>query len=571
MSAVLGISAGYHDAAAALVVDGEVVAAMAEERFSRRKNDAALPRQAARACLGRAGIAAGALDRVIFYENPFAKLERVLVSFLRTFPRAWRQFPRAVSAQIGSKIWVLDQLAAMLDVPRERVTTTNHHRSHAASAFFASPYEDAAVLTIDGVGEDVSTALWRGSGTTLACVGGVPYPHSLGMLYAALTAYLGFEVNEGEYKVMGLAAFGAPRFKDEMSRLVTLRPDGSFELGMAYFAFETDTDLGFGPKMEALLGPRRAYGRPWDLEGSEEDRRYADIAASLQWITEEAVLALAREARKRTGCDALCLAGGVALNCVANARVRREAGFARVFVQPAAGDAGGALGAAILGAIELDGRRPAPMTTAALGEAPRNDEARALALGLGLEPTAPDDPLAEVAARVAEGQIVAFCRGRFEWGPRALGQRSLLASPVTAAMRERLNRVVKKREPFRPFAPAVLREEADRWFEDTDDDLTPFMTTVARVRPERRGELGAVTHVDGTARVQTVTAASAPDLHAVLRHLGAAGALPVCLNTSLNGNGEPIVASEADALAFFLSHAVDAMLIGDVLVQRKPR
>ena len=571
MSAVLGISAGYHDAAAALVVDGEVVAAMQEERFSRRKNDAALPREAARACLARAGIEAGALDRVVFYEDPFAKLERVLVSFLRTFPRSWRQFPRAVSAQIGSKIWVLDQLGAMLDVPRERVTTTNHHRSHAASAFFASPYEDAAVLTIDGVGEDVSTAMWRGEGIALTCVGGVPYPHSLGLLYAAVTAYLGFEVNEGEYKVMGLAAFGAPRFKDEVSKLVRLHPDGSFALGMEYFAFQTDADIGFGPRMEALLGPRRPYGRPWDLEGSEQDRHYADVAASLQWITEEAVLALAREARRRTGCDALCLAGGVALNCVANARLRREAGFSRVFVQPAAGDAGGALGAAILGAVELDGRRPAPMTTAALGESPRNDEARALAERLGLATTAPDDPLAEVAARIAEGQIVALCRGRFEWGPRALGQRSILASPASAAMREKLNRVVKKREPFRPFAPAVLREEAPRWFEDTDDDLTPFMTTVVRVRPERRDELGAITHVDGTARVQTVTAASAPDLHAVLCHLGAAGALPVCLNTSLNGNGEPIVGSEADALAFMLSHPVDAMVIGDLLVQRRPR
>ena len=569
MSAVLGISAYYHDSAAALVVDGEVVAAMQEERFSRRKNDSGLPKQAALACLAQAGLTAQDLDRVVFYEDPFARLERVLLASLRTFPRSWRQFPGAMRAQLSSKIWVLDSIAAMLGIERRKVTTASHHRSHAASAFFASPYERAAVLTIDGVGEEVSTAIWLGEGSNLKCLGAIEYPHSLGLLYAALTAYLGFEVNEGEYKVMGLAAFGQPRFKDEFARLLKLRPDGGFELGLPYFAFHTAADIAFSGRLEALLGPRRPPAKAWDLEGSPEDRRYADIAASLQWATEEAILALAREARRQTGCDDLCLAGGVALNCVANARVLKECGFARVFVQPAAGDAGGALGAAMLGSIELDGRRPAAMTTAALGTPMSNATARSLADRLGLDYACPADPLAATAALIAQDKVVALARGRFEWGPRALGQRSILAAPHSVEMRERLNRVVKKREPFRPFAPAVLKDRAGRWFTGHDNDMTPFMTATAQVADGRAADLGAVTHVDGSARVQTVTAAGAPDFCLLLDEIDARLGAPIALNTSLNGNGEPIVASEADAIGFFMSHPVDAMLLEDILFTRR--
>jgi len=322
MSAVLGISAYYHDAAAALIVDGQIIAAMQEERFSRIKNDPSLPRQAALACLRRANLPGEALDEVVIYENPFAKIERVLVALLRTFPRSWRQFPRAIGAQLGSKLWVLDQVAEMLDVPRDRVTYTDHHRSHAASAFFVSPFERAAVLTVDGVGEDASTALWTGDGERLTCLETIAYPHSLGLFYAALTAYLGFEVNEGEYKVMGLAAFGEPRYRAEFEKLIRLHPDGSFELELPYFAHMTDTELGFGPKLERLLGPRRPPGKPWNLDESESDRRYADVAATVQAVTEEALSALARRALRQTGMDALCLAGGVALNAAASARGR---------------------------------------------------------------------------------------------------------------------------------------------------------------------------------------------------------------------------------------------------------
>lgn len=565
MAAVLGISALYHDAAAALVVDGRVVAAMQEERFSRQKNDPELPLRAARACLSRAGLAPGDLDAVVFYENPYAKLGRVLRWQLRSFPRSFRQFPKALGAQLGSKVWVLDRLVEGLGVERARVSGGDHHRSHAASAFFTSPFEHAAVLTVDGVGEEASTALWRGRGRTLEPLARLDFPHSLGLLYGALTAYLGFEVNEGESKVMGLAAFGEPSLGAEFDRLVRLFDDGSFELDLSYFAYDTDREVGFSPALERLLGPRRPLGRPWAFGSVDpSDLPYADVAASLQVVTERALLALAREARRRTGADALCLAGGVALNAVANARLLREAGFSRLFVHPAAGDAGGALGAALDAALSLGDPRPGPLVSASLGLEPDVGETRALARALGLEPRSVDDPYALTAELLGRGRAVAFCGGRFEWGPRALGQRSILALPEDPNVRERLNRVVKRREPFRPFAPAALEAEASAHFEGAPNDMTPFMTTVCRVREASRERLGAVTHVDGTARAQTVTEASSPELFGVLSALARAGVPPVLLNTSLNGPGEPICASGADALAFFLAHPIDDLVVGDL-------
>jgi carbamoyltransferase len=569
MAAVLGVSAYYHDAAAALVVDGRVVAAMQEERFSRIKNDPGLPIRAARACLREARLAPGDLDAVVYYENPFAKLERVLVSLLRAFPRSVGLFPRAIADQLGKKLWVLDRIAEELEVPRTKVEYAEHHRCHAASAFFLSPFEKAAVLTVDGVGEDTTTAIWKGEGATLTRVAEIGFPHSIGLLYGALTAWLGFEVNEGEYKVMGLAAFGQPTLREELSKVFRLHDDASFELVLPYFTYDSGGDVGFSPKLEQLLGPRRPVGRPWDLANDASDRRYANVAATLQAITEDAMLALAREARKRTETDALCLAGGVALNAVANARLLRASGFARVAVHPAAGDAGGALGAAVLGALERGDPRPSPLVTAALGEAIDTAAADATARALGLAPRRVDDPAATVASLLEQKKIVAVCAGRFEWGPRALGQRSLLALPEDPAVRTRLNAVIKRREPFRPFAPAVLEERSAERFEGAPNDMTPFMTTVCNVRDEARDRLEAVTHVDGTARVQTVTPESAPFLARILLEVEGRAGTPVVLNTSLNGPGEPIVASATDALAFFTAHPVDAMLIDDLLFERR--
>lgn len=564
MAAVLGISANYHDAAAALVIDGQLAAAMQEERFTRIKNDPSLPLSAAGACLAHAKLDAAALDEVVFYENPYAKLERVLLSTLRTFPRALRQFPRALASQLGSKLWVLDALSSRLGVRRERVTFREHHASHAASAYFASPFQRAAVLTVDAVGEDTSTALWLGEGHTLTQKARIGFPHSLGLLYSALTAYLGFEVNEGEYKVMGLAAFGKPRFRAEFEKLITLTSDG-FALGLDYFDSHTNTEVGFSRKLEALLGPRRLPGTPWLLDGNERDAHAADVAATLQAVLEEALLRLAARAKRETGADALCLAGGVALNAVANGRLFREAGFSELFVQPAAGDAGGALGAALLAASERNEPR-GTFTHAAWGTSVNGDTALGLAHALGLSATRVSSPVDAAAELLMKGEVLAFVQGRFEWGPRALGQRSLLSLPAPLAVKERLNRVIKRREPFRPFAPMVLEESAKAFFGPFAPRLAPFMTTVADVLLQAREKLEAVTHVDGTARLQTVPPQSLAG--ELLQRIGEESGAPVLLNTSLNGQGEPIVATEADALAFFLAHPVDALLISDVLIRK---
>jgi len=569
MACVLGISAYYHDAAAALVVDGQLVAAIQEERLSRIKHDPGLPISAALACLAHAGLQPGDVDRVAFYEEPFAKLERVLVHLLRHLPRTWRSFPRALASQLGSKLWVLDQLSESLAVPRDRVVTCEHHRSHAASAFLVSPFQDAAVLVVDGVGEAHATTLWHGQGHTLRPLASVDFPHSLGLLYAGLTAYLGFAVNEGEYKVMGLAAWGRPRLRDEFTKIVRLHQGGAYELELACFAHMSDAELGFGPALERLLGPRRPPGKPWDL-ADPADLRYADIAATLQQVLEEALLGLARRARELTRSQYLCLAGGVALNALANARLLRESGFARIFVQPAAGDAGGAIGAALLVSQQLGDPRPPAFTTAALGQDLDTPRTHDIARALGLPVRRVSDPAETTAKLVAADRIVAHARGRFEWGPRALGQRSILANPRARATRDRLNKLIKEREPFRPFAPAVLSERTSDYFTGEPDDMTPFMTTVAPVRPDARDRLAAVTHEDGSARLQTVDAARAPELHAVLTALAALGEDPIVLNTSLNGAGEPIVASGEDALGFWLRHPVDALIIDDLIIERDP-
>jgi len=559
------VSAYYHDAAAALVVDGQVIAAMQEERFTRIKNDASLPFHAAEACLSVAGLNADDLDEVVFYENPYSKLERVLISNLRTFPMSWKQFPLALGAQLGTKLWVLDQLAEGLGVPRAKVGFRSHHESHAASAFLPSPFEEAAVLTVDGVGEHDTTVMWRGQGSELTALGSLEYPHSLGLLYAGLTAYCGFMVNEGEYKVMGLSSFGQPRFREQFDKLIRLSADGSFELGLEYFAYMTDPALGFGPKLEQLLGPRRPVGRPWDLD-SAEDRRFADVAATLQQVTEEALLGLCAELRRQTDASALCLAGGVALNAVANARLLRDSGFDRIWVQPAAGDAGAALGAAMLGSVALgDGRTQ--LDTMALGTAIDAGRGQAVARSLGLVAERVDQPANVAAELLGRERIVAVANGRFEFGPRALGQRSLLANPAGAQTRDHLNRLVKHREPFRPFAPAVLADRTPAWFDGEENDMTPYMTTVLDVRADKRDELRAVTHVDGTARLQTVRQ-PASMMRGVLESLERRTGSPVVLNTSLNGPGEPICATETDALGFFVAHRVDALLLDDVLVTR---
>jgi carbamoyltransferase len=567
MATVLGISAFYHDAAAALVMDGVVVAAMQEERFSRIKHDPSLPKAAAQACISYAKIRPEQLDAVVYYEQPFQKLERILVSTLRGFPRSLRQFPRAIRSQLAEKLWVLDSISEMLNVPRQRVHAVSHHQAHAASAFLVSPYERAAVLTLDGVGEDTTTAIWSGDGDKLSLVAKTRWPQSLGLFYAAMTAWAGFEVLDGECKLMGLAAWGTPRYRELVERVLVLDAEGGYELKLDFFDRFNDAELGFGAGLERLLGPRRTPHKPWDLTG-KEDQRYADVAATVQLMTEEAILGLARRARRETGARDLCLAGGVALNAVANARLAKESGFERIFVQPAAGDAGGALGAAILGAMALGDPRPSSLKNTALGLHASAADVIAVGRHLGLTAQRVSEPTQTAATLLSQGKLIAFVQDRFEFGPRALGQRSLLATPETAAMRDRLNSAVKRREPFRPFAPALLSDCCGRYFDIEPNDMTKFMTTVASARATSPTAIEAVVHRDGTARLQTVTADSAPALDAVLRARVALGDAPIVLNTSLNGRGEPIVGSATDALQFFVSHAVDALIVEDVLVEK---
>jgi len=566
MAAVLGVSAHYHDSAAALVVDGEIRAAVQEERLSRVKNDAALPVRAMRACLEAAQLEAGALDAVVFYENPYAKLERILLSSLRGFPRAGAFFSRAMLSQLSGKLWVLDGLAHALSIERRRVLFRDHHASHAASAFFVSPFERAAVLCVDGVGELASTTLWRGHGDQLELLESLPFPHSLGLLYAAITAYLGFEVNDGEAKVMGLSAYGQPRFLAEFDKLLQADAEGGFSLELDYFDPYCATELGFTPKLEALLGPRRAPHKPWDLANDARDRRYADIASTLQLVLEQRLFALAQRARAAAGCEALCLAGGVALNAVANAKLARGG---PLFVQPAAGDAGGALGAALLEALARGDRRPRAPFSAALGPVANAGEAYALAQSLGLCAQRSEDPAQLLAERLGQGELVALVQGRCEWGPRALGQRSLLAVPAPLAIRERINRSIKRRHDFQPFAPAVLSGAANTLFGAYAEPLTPYMTTVADVLPSARDRLAATVHVDGSARLQTVPEQTF--FGQLLSALGQKVGLPAVLNTSLNGRAEPIACSAVDALHFFTAQRVDALVVEDVLItKRKP-
>jgi carbamoyltransferase len=557
---VLGISCYFHDAAAAVVEDGRLIAAAEEERFTRRKHDASFPAHAIEFCLRTAGISASELDRVVFYEKPFLRLERLLVSALRAFPRSRRTFQEAMISWLGDKIWVRHQIEERLGVPASRILFTEHHTAHAASAFLASPYHEAAILTADGVGEWATTSIAVGSGTDIRVLEEIRFPHSLGLLYSAFTAFLGFEVNEGEYKVMGLAPYGQPRYVDQIKKTIRLQADGTFELDLDYFAFQHSVDRTFSPKFVALFGPPRRPEEDW--------RPYADIAASVQAVTEEAMLGLARRARQRTGLTKLCLAGGVALNSVANARLLREAVFDEIYVQPAAGDSGGALGAALLGSEE----RGFVMEHASWGAEYRDVHEGLREDGVSFREFADEQRLLDrVVAMLSEGRVVGWFQGRFEWGPRSLGNRSILADPRRVEMKDRVNSAVKFREPFRPFAPSVTAECAGAWFgveRAAEQYPARFMLYVVPVREEKRAAIPAVTHVDGSARVQVVHRETNPRYHRLLEMFGSATGVPVLLNTSFNVRGEPIVASPADALRTFRASGLDAVVLENCLVEK---
>ena len=590
---VLGLSCFYHDAAAALLRDGQLVAAVQEERFSRVKHDPAFPARAIAFCLARAGITAQDVDYVVFYEKPFVKFERLLLSIGSTFPRSLRVFREAMPQWMGEKLWVRSLIKERLGVPLDRILFTDHHVSHAASAFFCSPFTEAALLTVDGVGEWTTTGIgrgsasWHGGENRLALEQEIRFPHSLGLLYSAFTAWLGFEVNEGEYKVMGMAPFGQPRHVDKVEKVVRVDADGTFAIDMSYFTYHYHATRAFSRKFEALFGaPRDPRARfvtretslfddPTPATDAELDRNqyYADVAASLQRVLEQAMVALARRAHRATGLTKLCLAGGVGLNSVANYKILRETPFDELYIQPAAGDAGGALGAALYAYHVLLGKPRAFVMEHAYWGAEYSDAAVAdfvRASGLRAERIDDDEVLlGRVVDGLAAGKVVGWYQGPFEWGPRALGNRSILGDPRRADMKDIINIKIKFREPFRPFAPSILVERAAEYFDIADAAKhypARFMLYVAPVlKPDR---IPAVTHVDGTGRLQTVGRETNPRYHRLIERFGEATGVPVLINTSFNLKGEPIVTTPADAYATFSASGMDWLVLGQHLVTK---
>ena len=558
---VLGISALFHDSAAALLCDGEIVAAAQEERFSRVKHDRSLPVRAVRWCLESQGLSIADVEAVVFYEKPLRKFERIVATVVATFPRSWRAFNRSMHGWLGDRLWLKNQLVRTFGVRPERLLFSEHHLSHAASAFYCSPFDDAAVLTVDGVGEHCTTALWRADGTQVEQVAEIRYPHSLGLFYSALTAYLGFAVNNGEYKVMGLAPYGEPRFEPQLAELFRWE-GGGFSLDLDYFTFHWHPEKAYSQELVDLLGPPRFPGTPF-VPGEAESQRFADVAASVQKVTEAAVLRLAEHARSVVDSPRLCLAGGVALNSVANERLGRDGPFEQLFVQPAAGDSGGALGAAQWAwHMVLGGERSGRLAGPALGRAWDRERVKVLFDDLGfryddLGDEAPD----RAAAEIADGGVVGWVDGGFEWGPRALGHRSILADAGRAEMRDTVNARIKFREAFRPFAPAVTSEAVGDWFSVPEPAklLAPWMLTTARsLQPEATQ---ATTHVDGSSRVQVVESERSPAFHRIITGLGERTGVPVVLNTSFNLKGEPIVSSPIDAVATLLRSELDAVYV----------
>jgi carbamoyltransferase len=575
---VLGISAHYHDSAAALLVDGVPVSAVQEERLSRHKNDAAFPSGAIEWCLNQASLDPADLDAVVFYERSMLKFERILTCTLRAFPRSWRSFPAAMKNTLGEKVWVRGIISSHLGIPREKILFTRHHESHAAAAFLTAPTGRAAILTADGVGEWATLTVGHGERrpdgrTEITLRREIRFPHSLGMLYSTFTAYLGFAVNEDEYKVMGLAAYGRPTMTEQVGRVIRRTADGAFALVPEYFEYQTTASRSYSSRFVDLFGPPRNPYDPIDLD-TTEGRRFADCAASVQRVLEDTLVDIARGLRQETGLADLCFGGGVALNGVANARILADAGFERVFVPPAPGDAGCALGAALYADRIYLGNpdREVPdhpfwgpaVDSKDLARAAREDEQDVVELE--------DEAMIErVADELAAGRIVGWMDGATEFGPRALGHRSILAAPHSHEMRDRLNRDIKYREEFRPFAPVVTADAASRYFDLPSGGarLARFMSGVFPVRPAWRSQLAAVTHVDGSARVQVLERDMAPRLHALLAAYERRTGFPVLLNTSFNLSGEPIVTRALEGYSTFRRCGIDVLVAGPTLVSKR--
>jgi len=593
---ILGISAYYHDAAACLLVDGQVIAAAQEERFTRKKHDSAFPNQAISYCLKEAGIAPHQVDYIVFYDKPFLKFERLLETYLAFAPKGLRSFITSMPVWLKDKLFQKSVITDALndlwgkDIKwEERLLFSEHHLSHAASAFFPSPFESAAVLTMDGVGEWTTTSLAIGQGNKLDVIKEIHFPHSLGLLYSAITYYTGFKVNSGEYKVMGLAPYGKPIYADLIKKhLIDIKEDGSFALDMSYFNYCTGLTMT-SKKFDDVFG-----GPPRQPE-SALTQREMDLAASVQAVTEEVVIKLAKGITKSTGQRNLCLAGGVALNCVANGKLLREKVFENIWIQPAAGDAGGAVGAA-LGAYyimmgqprvvnknALDGMKGSYLGPEFIQEEVEQELTKCGAIFTSY---APDEIIHKTAHALVDGKAIGWMNGRMEFGPRSLGGRSILADPRSPSMQKLLNLKVKYRESFRPFAPSVLCEDVSEWF-DLESD-SPYMLLVADVAKSKqramssdeealfgieklnivRSSIPSVTHVDYSARVQTVHEQTNPRYYQLIKKFKELTGCPVLVNTSFNVRGEPIVCSPSDAFRCFMGTELDVLVVGNAFLEK---
>jgi len=589
---ILGVSCYYHDAAAALLKDGVLVAAVEEERFSRIKHDYGFPKNAIRFCLEQAGIEGRDLDYVTFFEKPFRKFDRILMMTLQTYPKSWKVFRESMITWMVDKMWVATTLQSELGIARNKILFGEHHLSHAASAYLCSPFDEAAILTVDGVGEWVTAALGVGRGNDIKLTKQIEFPHSLGLLYSAFTAFLGFEVNEGEYKVMGMAPYGQPRYVDKVWRLVHQNQDGSFSLDMDYFSFHHSTENTYNQKFVQLFGDPRPPKSLFFTEGtgfpkyygtlpgnhkelSRQNQHYADIAASIQKVTEELLLGMANSLHRQTGLKRLCMAGGVALNSVANTRILKETPFEEIYVQPAAGDGGGALGAALWTYNTLLGYpRSFRMEHAYWGRANSDAEIGDFLRENNIPHRRFDDEdqlLDSVVDQLVNGKVVGWSQGRFEWGPRALGSRSILADPRNPNMKDIVNSKIKFREPYRPFAPSVLAQCAENYFDlpnAAKHSPARYMLYVVPVKPEHQATLPAITHVDGTGRLQTVFKDQSPRYYNLIERFGQATGVPVVLNTSFNLKGEPIVNTPANAFNTFSKSEMDALVLENFLVEK---
>ena len=590
---ILGISCFYHDSAAALLADGKLVAAAEEERFSRIKHDSRFPLHAINFCLEMAGISGRELDYVVFYEKPFLKFERILMTSLSGYPRAVNFFREAMSAWLGEKLWVKNTIRERFGIDYKRILFSEHHISHAASAFYPSPFEEAAILTIDGVGEWATTTSGIGRGTDIRVVKEIRFPHSLGLLYSAFTAFLGFQVNDGEYKVMGMAPYGQPEYYDTiMADLLEVSSDGSFRLRMDRFAYHYSNETMFGKRFERLFGPPRTPETPFFTSNTRypgyygdkpsnfselcrKNEHHANIAASIQAATEDVTLKLVKALFEETHLKRLCLAGGVALNSVANGRILRESPFEEIFIQPAAGDAGGAIGAALYAYHQLLGKpRDFVQEHAYWGRAYSEHEITAFLgeNGISYQLYKRDEEMLDtIANELSQGKVVGWFQGRFEWGPRALGNRSILADPRTEEMKDLVNAKIKFREPFRPFAPVVLEEETESYFCDgeaaTKQYPTRFMLMVLPFKESKADTVRAVNHM-GTGRLQTIRREWNPKYYDVVRKFGELTGCPVLLNTSYNLRGEPIVTSPANAYSTFKNSGIDILVMENFVVRK---